>query len=151
MERKQHYAPDLKCLKSSSIERKQVFILEFAFSLCGVATGDLGHDDGQRRYQVAATIIFQLLRHEIPRNDHNLLEKGHNIKMCTSELQTDFEHRSMVKVLIVIARISYSVFFRQTNKNTALRIHFLLPPVVVGLKYLAGHLTNLLCILIELD
>ena len=32
------------------------------------------------------------------------LEKGHNIKMCTSELQTDFEHRSMVKVLIAIAR-----------------------------------------------
>ena len=117
-----------------------------------MATGDLGHDDGQRRYQVAATIIFQLLRHEIPRNDHNLLEKGHNIKMCTSDLQTDFEHRSMVKVLIVIARISYSVFFRETNKNTAVRIHFLLSPVVVGLKYLAGHLTNLLlCILIESD
>ena len=114
------------------MKRKQVFILEFVFSLCGVATGDLGHDDGQRRYQVAATIIFQLLRHEIHRNDHNLLEKGHNIKMCTSDLQTDFEHRSMVKVLILIASFSYSVFSRQTDKNTALRIQFLLPPVVVG-------------------
>ena len=58
---------------------------------------------------MVATIIFQLLRHEIHRNDHNLLEKGHNIKMCTSDLQADFEHRSMVKVLIVIASFSYSV------------------------------------------
>ena len=79
------------------------------------------------------------------------LEKGHNIKMCTSDLQADFEHRSMVKVLILIASFSYSVFSRQTDKNTALRIQFLLPPDTVGWKYFAGHLTDLLCVLVKLD